>query len=348
MRKTETPRAEKGPRPTISDVAALMGVSKSTVSRALNGRSRVSHETRARVLATLEEIGYAPSHAAISLSTGRTGLLGLVIGANRNPTALSAMQGAMTAAAPGGYGVVVYISSSDEEHESIYRNQLGSQAVDGVIHLFPRATDEPIIRRLQRRGTPVVIIDPQVRMADVPTIWSDSFNDGYICTRHLLKQGHSRIALCADVPGWGRQDRYADGYLFALKEAGIAVDPDLIARTGWAHAAGYQATSAWLDQARPPTAICYCCDTAALGGMSAARDRGLQLPRDLAIVGYDDTEVALWVTPSLTTLKDRRSDLARKACEMLIAHLSKAADAEEREVATTLAVRASSAAGASR
>ena len=99
-------------RPTISDVAALTGLSKATVSRALNDRDRVSAATRARVLATLEEIGYIRSHAAASLSTGRTGLLGLVIGANRNPTVLSAMHGALSAA--GDYDVAVYVSETDE------------------------------------------------------------------------------------------------------------------------------------------------------------------------------------------------------------------------------------------
>src|SRR5262245_57759194 len=95
-------------RPTIADVAAMPGLSKATVSRAMNGRDRVSSETRERVTRTLAEIGYRRSHAATSLSTGRTGLLGLVIGANRNPAALAAIQGASTAAADAGYAVVVY------------------------------------------------------------------------------------------------------------------------------------------------------------------------------------------------------------------------------------------------
>jgi LacI family transcriptional regulator len=348
MGTTGSPDWGSGRRPTISDVATLMGLSKATVSRAMNGRSRVSEETRARVLATLDEIGYTRSHAATSLSTGRTGLLGLVIGANRNPTALSTMQGLMGAAASAGYGVVVYISLSDAEHGSIYADHLRSQAVDGVIHLFPRAADGPTIRQLQRRGTPVVVIDPQVSMAGVATVWSDSFDDGYISTRHLLELGHTRIALCADAAGWGRQHRYADGYRSALQAAGIDADPALVEEIGWTHAAGYQATSAWLELERPPTAICYCCDTAALGGMSAARDHGLQLPQDLAIVGYDDTDVAGWVTPSLTTLKNRRADLAREACALLVALLAAEFDGDEREVKTTLAVRASSSLGPSR
>ena len=204
-------------RPTISDVAALTGLSKATVSRALNDRDRVSAATRARVLATLEEIGYLRSHAAASLSTGRTGLLGLVIGANRNPTVLSAMHGALSAA--GDYDVAVYVSETDERHDTIYGRLLASRAVDGVVHLFPGVTDEPFVRSLQRRGVPVVVVEPQAPFAEVSTVWPDSFHDGYISTAHLLEGGHSRIAICGDVPGWGRERRYVEGYRRALADA---------------------------------------------------------------------------------------------------------------------------------
>ena len=134
-------------RPTISDVAALTGLSKATVSRALNDRQRVSAATRARVLATLEEIGYIRSHAAASLSTGRTGLLGLVVGANRNPTVLSAMHGALSAA--GGPRVVVYVSETDEGHDTIYRrllHQPGSRWRRAPLPANCRRADRPLAR----------------------------------------------------------------------------------------------------------------------------------------------------------------------------------------------------------
>ncbi len=329
-------------RPTISDVAALTGLSKATVSRALNDRDRVSAATRARVLATLEEIGYLRSHAAASLSTGRTGLLGLVIGANRNPTVLSAMHGALSAA--GDYDVAVYVSETDERHDTIYGRLLASRAVDGVVHLFPGVADEPFIRSLQRRGVPVVVVEPQAPFAEVSTVWPDSFHDGYLSTAHLLEGGHSRIAICGDVPGWGRERRYVEGYRRALADASILVDPELVAEVGWTHEVGYQATARWLALDDPPTAACYCCDTAAFGAMACARDRGLRLPEELAIVGYDDTEVARWVAPALTTLRDRRTMLVAEAFTILTAVLAGEISAPvEREVRSELAIRESSA-----
>jgi LacI family transcriptional regulator len=329
-------------RPTITDVAALTGLSKATVSRALNDRDRVSAATRARVLATLEEIGYIRSHAAASLSTGRTGLLGLVVGANRNPTVLSAVHGALSAA--GEYGVVVYVSETDAGHDTIYRRLLASRAVDGVVHLFPRATDEPMVRSLQRGGVPVVAVEPEAPFDDVSTVWPDSFDDGYVSTEHLVAQGHTRIAICADTPDWGREREYVAGYLRALADNSVDVDGALIAEAGWDHAAGYEATALWLALADPPTAACYCCDTAAFGAIACARDSDLRVPDDLAVVGYDDTEVASWVAPALTTLRARRTNLVAEAFTVLTGVLDGAIAAPvERTVGSELVIRESSA-----
>jgi LacI family transcriptional regulator, galactose operon repressor len=333
---------ERSRRPTISDVAALTGLSKATVSRALNDRQRVSAATRARVLATLEEIGYLRSHAAASLSTGRTGLLGLVVGANRNPTVLSAMHGALSAA--GDHDVVVYVSETDDGHDTIYRRLLTSRAVDGVVHLFPRIADEPVVRSLQRAGVPVVLVEPEAAVEGVSTVWPDSFDDGYVSTAHLVAHGHSRIAICADTPGWGREQRYVAGYRRALADASIEFDAALVAEAGWTHEAGYEATARWLALDDPPTAACYCCDTAAFGAMACARDRGLRLPEDLAIVGYDDTDVAGWAAPALTALHDRRTSLVAEAFSILNATLAGELTAPvDVEVRSELTVRASSA-----
>jgi LacI family transcriptional regulator len=340
----EKHRAARGARrrPTITDVAALTGLSKATVSRALNDRDRVSAATRARVLATLEEIGYIRSHAAASLSTGRTGLLGLVVGANRNPTVLSAMHGALSAA--GEYGVVIYVSQTDAGHDTIYGRLLASRAVDGVVHLFPRAADEPMIRSLQRGGVPVVVVEPEQPFAGVSAVWPDSFDDGYVSTAHLLAQGHTRIAICADTPGWGREGDYVEGYHRALADASVEPAGELVAESGWDHAAGYAATVRWLDLDVPPSAACFCCDTAAFGAIACARDRGLRIPDDLAVVGYDDTEVASWVAPALTTLRQRRTSLVAEAFTVLTAILDGAiATPVERTVRSELTIRGSSA-----
>jgi LacI family transcriptional regulator len=332
-----------GARPTISDVAALTGLSKATVSRAINNTGRVSQQTRATVLQTLDEIGYRRSHAATSLSTGRTGMIGLIIGANRNPTALSAIQGATAAAERAGYAVVVYVSDSADAHADIHHDLLTSRAVDGVVHLFPRADDRGTIGQLRRGGLPVVVIDPQCEMDGTVSVWSDARDDGLQSTEHLLVQGHRRIAVCADVPGWGRQQEYVEGYKDALEQAGAPFDPQLVSERGWDFDAGRDATTSLLSLPEPPTGVIYCCDTAALGGLAAAVTAGRRVPDDLALVAYDDTEVSAWVEPALSTLTDRRKALVEQASELLTQIIGGSAPIDqELTVRTTLRLRASS------
>ncbi len=330
-------------RPTIADVAARTGLSKATVSRAMNDRPRVSSATRDLVLSTLDELGYIRSHPATSLSTGRSGMMALIIGNNRNPTVLSAIQGAVSSAAAVGYGVVVHVSDGDETNETVYGGGLSGKAVDGVVHLFPRHDDSAAIRRLQSRGVPVVLVDPEVAVPGTTTVWCDTALDGFLSVTHLLEMGHTRVAVCADVAPWGREEGYADGCRAAWEARATGSGELLVEQAGWTHAAGYGATARWLDLADPPTAICFCCDTAALGGMSRARELGLRLPDELALVGYDDTEVGGWVTPALTALRDRRSKPVEEACNLLFALLAGTAEAgEEHVLATELVVRESS------
>ncbi|HZS91735.1 MAG TPA: LacI family DNA-binding transcriptional regulator [Chloroflexota bacterium] len=303
---------------TITDIATLTGLSKATVSRAINDRKRVSPETRARVLAVLDDVGYVRNRAATSLSTGRTGLIGLMIGENRDPLASTVMQGALAAAGPAGYGVVVYITAHEREHEAIYTEMAARGGIDGALLLFPARHDAPLARRIAERGLPLVLIEPQMAIPGLPTVRPDVYDDGYRCTRYLLELGHRRIGLCADASDWGITEPYIEGYRAALAEAGIPFDPNLALAAGWTYAAGYQTAMRWLQLPDPPTSMCFCCDAAALGAIAAARERGVPVPGGLSVIGYDDAEIAQWITPALTTPCKRRFALVQRACELLL------------------------------
>jgi LacI family transcriptional regulator len=329
--------------PTLQALATSLGLSKATVSRALSGRGRLSETTRARVRAAAAAAGFVPSRAALSLTTGRTGLVGLVIGANRTPVALAVMTGVVEAATAEGWQVVVHISATDAEDAAIYRTQLAGQSVDGVIHQFPTAAACEALRALARRGTPVVAIDPETAAPGVPTLRADAYADGRAATRHLIAQGHRRIGLAGDLPGWGVQDRLRDGWAAALAEAGLAADPALACALGWTHAAGAAATARLCALPDPATAAIYACDVAALGGLAWLAAQGLRVPRDFALVGYDDTEMAAWVAPALTAPRARREGLARLAWQRLAAQLrGEAVATEPEDIATGLALRPSS------
>jgi DNA-binding LacI/PurR family transcriptional regulator len=336
--------AQRRRRLTIADLAASTGLSKSTISRAINDRERIAPETRLRVLAALAAAGYVPNRAATNLSTGRTRLIALMIGQNRDPTALTVMQGALAAAVPAHYGVVVYITASEAEHEALYWEMAATGAVDGALLLHPSARDEAFVRRVASQ-MPVVLIEPQIAMTPLPTVEADAYRDGAQSADHLIAAGHTRIALCADEAAWPSQTQYMEGYRDALVRAGIPFDPVLGVHAGWTYEVGYEVAERWMRLEQPPTAMCFCCDTAALGAMAAIRDAERSIPEDVAIVGYDDTVMATWTRPALTTPAQRRFGLVQKACELLI-EIIDGADPPARPVLvpTGLTVRASTAA----
>ncbi len=330
-------------RLNIGDIASRTGLSTATVSRAINGKPRVSEQTRARVMSTLAEVGYVPSGVAAGLRTGQTRLLGLMIGELRDPTALAAMQGALEAATAAHYGVVVYMTRDEREHARLYSDIIGRGWIDGGLILWPTREDAPQVRRIAAGGMPLVLIEPEVEVAGVPSVHSDPYDAGFRCTRHLLELGHRRIAMCAQSEAsWNIGGRFLAGYRTALAEAGVAYEPSLGLQVGGSYEAGYDAAVRLLKLPEPPTGLCCNSDLSALGAMAAVRDLGRGVPDDISVVGYDDSQLARLVKPALTTPRDHFLGLARTACELLVALLDGAqAPAEPLLVRTEIAPRQS-------
>lgn len=345
---TERRQATADGRPRrlkIADIAARTNLSTATVSRAINGKPRISAETRARVLAVLDEVGYVPSGVAASLRTKQTGLLGLVIDSPRDPTRAATIDGAFEAALRSKARIVVYMAKEPDDDGMLRDNQMLQRGwVDGAMVLFPGRADIDRIRRLHENGLLLVLIEPEEAVPGVPTVYADAYHDGYISARHLLDLGHRRIAACGNPPGWGLEGRYLDGYRGALSEAGLPIDPELAVAAGWTYRAGYETARAWLQMPDPPTGLCFRVDMAAFGAIAAVRDLGLRVPDDVSIVGGDDTELASWAVPTLTAPRARRSGVARVACELLLGLVAGESPPNEPLLTRTdLAVRQSTA-----
>ena len=329
---------------TLTSIAAQAGVSVSTVSKVLNGRTDVAPATRERIGLLLRRHGYQPG------SQLGFGVVDLLLGAGfhlpgtlrHSPWAEQLIQGATEAAAEAGYSVVVNaVSSASEFHRWLELATVrGTHGALSVLHL-PRGAE---LQQLAAAGIPVVVIDPAEEPGpDTRSVGTTNWQGGLTATRHLIELGHRRIAAIAGSAGlWSSQARL-DGYRAAMHEAGLAADDRLIRRDKFTVAGGRRQAAHLLRLTDRPTAIVAANDDQAFGVLQALRDLALRAPEDLSVVGFDDVLIAAWAAPPLTTVRQPLAAMAATAVRMLGASGSGAAQAHHVELATTLVIRDSTA-----
>jgi DNA-binding LacI/PurR family transcriptional regulator len=331
---------------TLTSIAAEVGVSVSTVSKVLNGRSDVAPATRERVSLLLRRHGFQPGSR---LGFGVVDLLlgfgeHLSLGSARNPWAEELIHGTVEAAAEAGHSVVVTPVSSAEEFDRWLELAVvrGTHGALSLVHL-PRGAE---MQQLAAAGIPVVVIDPgQEPGPDVRSVGTTNWQGGLTAARHLIGLGHRRIAAIGGIPRlWSGRARL-DGYRAAMLEAGLPVPESLICHDHWSTDGGRRQATRLLALAERPTAIVAANDAQAFGILQALRDARLRAPEDLSVVGFDDVPVAAWAAPPLTTVKQPLAAMAATAFRMLRSSGSgAAAQAHHVELATSLVVRDSTAA----
>ncbi|HXM58783.1 MAG TPA: LacI family DNA-binding transcriptional regulator [Candidatus Dormibacteraeota bacterium] len=303
---------------TLKELAARAGVHPSTVSRVVNNDPvlRVSAETRARIEALLEETDYRPDGIARSLRLRQSFVLAMLIPDITNPLFANIFLGIEEVAGERGYGVILANTGGTVERERAHLRSLQARRVDGVI-LASVSLRDPSVRWLREQGIKHVLVNRYSGERD-PFVGADDRLGGTLATRHLVALGHRRIAHLAGSRGVSTAVQRRRGYLAALEEAGIAADPALIVEAGYLEEAGRRAMAQLLAQPLPPTAVFAVNDMAAMGAHAAVLDRGLRIPQDVAIVGYNDVPLAARLAPALTTLRVPVRDFGRQSAEMLI------------------------------
>jgi DNA-binding LacI/PurR family transcriptional regulator len=338
--------AQAGPRAsTLTSIAAEAGVSVSTVSKVLNGRTDVAPATRERVGLLLRRHGYQPGSR---LGFGVVDLLvpfgdHLSHGATRSPWMEQLIHGTVEAAAEAGHSVVVTPVSSAEEFDRWLELAIvrGTHGALSLLNL-PRSAE---LQQLAAAGIPVVVIDPGEEPGPgVRSVGTTNWQGGMTATRHLIGLGHRRIAAISGLPRlWSGQARL-DGYRAAMLEARLAVPERLVRHDAWKVEGGRRQAARLLTLAERPTAIVAANDDQAFGVLQALRDAGLRAPEDLSVVGFDDVPVAAWAAPPLTTVRQPLAAMAATAFRMLRSGGSGAsAQAHHVELATSLVVRDSTA-----
>lgn len=309
-------------RVTIGDVAARARVSKSAVSFVFNGRGGVGAEARERILQAADELGWRPDARARALSRSRAQALGLVI--RREPELLSTdpffpqfVGGVESGLAEVEYALVLQVVTSEQSESDAYVRFAHEARVDGVFLTDLRTHDERP-GELSRLGLPCVLVGPSAWAEDDRhPIGLDDAAGIRRAVRHLYALGHRRIAHVAGsaryVHSEVRRRAWAEEMQTLELEPGPVIDADF---TG---ASGARATHELLDLSRPPTAIIYANDLMAIAGMSAATDRGIRVPHDLSIVGFDDIPLAPYIVPPLTTVRQDVFEWGRACAQTLVA-----------------------------
>lgn len=325
-----------GARVSMADVAARAGVSGQTVSRVVNGSPRVDPATRARIEAAMAELGYRPHRAARALRTGRTGTIGVVVATLATAGNSLMLQAVTEAAAAHRHDVAVALAGADDTvADAVAR--LRDQSVDGVIIVNEAAalTDPATLAEDLR----IVVVDAPVHPRHL-VVQTDHAGGAAEATRHLVDLGHRRIAHLAGPAGSFAAAERERGWRAALADAGLpATEP---ARGRWAAASGYAAVHTLLERTPRPTALVVANDQMALGVLRALAERGLRVPEDVSVVGFDDVADAADYSPPLTTVRQHFDRLGAAAVAVLLDGGPSDAAAHGRTVVPpTLVVRAS-------
>jgi LacI family transcriptional regulator len=290
-------------RATISDIAELTHVSKSTISRVLNNSGPVAEKTRQAVLEAMQQLDYKPNEIARSLSLRRTQTVGILVQDIRNPYYANACWHGHRQLDHADYTSVICNVDNDPDREEAYLDSMAYRNVDGVLGIGPQEDRSHIASAVSGLEVPVVLVDEDLDLADVDTVTMDNVYGGQLVVDYLASLGHSRIAfLTSDFTGAERRRR--QGYEEGLRARGIPYDPELVITQGeerW-HQGECPALLELIRSDDPPTAMFASNDFKAIRIMRLLHRLGVAVPGDVSLVGYDDIDVASMLPPGLTTV----------------------------------------------
>ena len=315
-------------RTTIAEVAALAGVSRTTVSHVLSGNRPVAAITRERVERTIDELGFRPNGLARSLRTRRSETIALVIPDITNPFYPVLARG-LDDAMSGRYRTYICNTDAVREHELEFIADVSDRHVDGMV-IVPFQLAAADLYHVLDLGMPVVCLGSRVDDPRVDVVLTDDEHGAFEATRHLIGRGHARVGMIRGTAGTDLH-RY-DGYRRALAASGIRFEAELTSDGAWTRSGGSHAMRTLLALPEPPTAVFSANDLMAIGAMDAAREATLSIPEDLALVGYDDIEAAGLVNPPLTTIVNPAYDAGRAAGRLLAERIGGGYSGERREV----------------
>ena len=332
MPERVSPKAGDRRRPTISDVATTAGVSITTAVRVLSGRGYASVSARKRVTAAVDEIGYVPNLVARSLRHGRTAIIGLVVADIENPFYSAIAKSVERVMSKAGYSVVLLNSDDDPAMERQLLDVLERLRVSGLI-VTPAGSNRARFERLRRDGTAIVQISRSVPRLNTDSVLVDNRMGACDAVTALIEAGHRRIGLLAGSPGVNSGVERSEGYVKALTDHGLAVDPSLMRGRSFHREHAIDEARSLLAERPRATAIFAANNLLAESCLQALKELGLDVPRDVSLVAFDDVHWMALVKDGITTMRLPVGEMARTAAEMILERL---ADKSARPSATVI------------
>jgi len=309
---------------TIVDIAKKLGISKSTVSRALTNNPNVNPETRKAVLKMAKELDYQPNMLALGLIKNETRILGVIIPDIQKPFFASIVSGIQHAVGRMGYRIIIGQSDESPQIEKENIQGLMLSRVDGFLICHTRDTRNfDQIKMLYQKGFPLVSFARICQELPIPKVVEDDFNGLYTTTQHLIEQGRRRIALIAGPKHLQASKLRQQGYMAALRQNGIVYDAGLVVHTRFLFDNVSAALDRWLALSEPPDAICTIYDAGAIQVMQLLKSKGLRVPQDISVTGFGNDPAAGLVEPGLTTYEQKPYEIGLIAGKNMLDILKK-------------------------
>jgi LacI family transcriptional regulator len=307
-------------RPTLKDVAARAGVSAGMAGRVLGNYGYFSDATRRKVLAAARAVHYTPNTIARSLRTRLTRTVGVLISDITTFFWTTMVRGIQDRAAKDGFSVILCNSDEESRNEKAYLANLVERSVDGLV-ISPTTGNHSYLRRLAGSRLPLVLVDRHIRGLAVPAIRVDNRQGAYEAVRHLIELGHKRIAIVKGIDGVETSDERYAGYAQALAESRIPVRAALVKEGRFLKDLAFQATQELMAMKNGPTAMFVCNEPMVTGCMLALKERGVRIPQDVALIGFDDPVWASYADPPLTTVSQPSYTMGILAFDYLAAQI---------------------------
>jgi len=302
---------------TLADIARALGVSKMTVSRAINNHPEISPETRARILEAAHRMNYRPNQFARALTTNRSYLLGVIVPDLMHSYFAEICRGIETVAKPLGYQDLICSTDENAANEQAEIEALLPRTDGLILASSASPADTKFLRRTIRENGRVVLIDRQFEGVRASTVTTDDVKVGLLATEHLINLGHRRVGHLKGTGASTAVQRF-EGYQRALQKHRLPFDSSLVRACGFTEKDGYDSMAAWLKEGDVPPGIFAANDPAAIGAMSAISEAGLRIPEDIAIVGGGNIHYGDMLRVPLTTVAWSTSEMGQAAGRLLI------------------------------